>query len=89
MFIKNFFFVQLSNVKNNEKIFLKNVGFQVRKIRIKNNLSQEMLANDSNIPINQIGRIERAEISTSLSTIYKISIALNVDIKEFFDFTND
>ena len=41
-----------------------------------------MLANDSNIPINQIGRIERAEINTSLITIYKISKALEIDVKE-------
>ena len=43
-----------------------------------------MLANDANIPINQIGRIERAEISTSLSTIYKIVKALDIDIKDLF-----
>jgi hypothetical protein len=45
-----------------------------------------MLANDANIPINQIGRIERGEISTSLNTIYKIANALEIDIKELFNF---
>ena len=49
-------------------------------------LSQEMLANDANIPINQIGRIERAEISTQLTTIYKIMIALEVKIDDLFNF---
>ena len=69
-----------------EKKFIENFGFQIRKIRINKNLSQEMLANDANIPINQIGRIERSEINTSLVTIYKIAKALEIDIKELFDF---
>jgi transcriptional regulator with XRE-family HTH domain len=69
-----------------EKIFIENFGFQVRKIRTAKNLSQEMLANDSDIPINQIGRIERAEINTSLITIYKIAQGLEIDIKDLFDF---
>lgn len=45
-----------------------------------------MLANDANIPINQIGRIERAEISTSLTTIYKIANALEIPVSTLFDF---
>ena len=69
-----------------EKKFIENFGFQVRKIRTAKNLSQEMLANDSNIPINQIGRIERAEINTSVITIYKIAQALEIEVKELFDF---
>ena len=43
-----------------------------------------MLANDANIPINQIGRIERAEISTTLVTIYKIAKALEINPKDLF-----
>ena len=49
-------------------------------------ISQEELANDAEIPINQIGGIERAEIKTSLSTIYKISKALKINPKHLFDF---
>jgi transcriptional regulator with XRE-family HTH domain len=70
----------------NEKIFIKNFGKKLREIRIGKNISQEILANDANIPINQIGRIERAEISTSLTSVYKIAQALEIDIKELFDF---
>ncbi len=73
-------------MKNEIKKFIKNFGNKLKNIRLENNLSQEMLANDADILINQIGRIERAEISTSLSTIYKISKALNIPIKELFDF---
>lgn len=70
----------------NEKIFIKNFGKKLREIRIGKNISQEILANDANIPINQIGRIERAEISTSLTSVYKIAQALEIDIKDLFDF---
>lgn len=71
-------------MEKEEKIFLIQFGLRLRQIRIENNLSQEMLANDANIPINQIGRIERAEISTSLITIHKIAKALDISVTEFF-----
>ena len=86
MFTYIFSFSQLSQVENEEKIFIKNFGEKLKKIRLERNLSQEMLANDANIPINQIGRIERAEISTSLTTIYKITKALDIKITALFDF---
>ena len=81
-----FVYHHFSTMENDEKLFLVNFGNQLRKLRIEKNLSQEMLANDANIPINQIGRIERAEIATSLNTIYKISKALQVSTKELFNF---
>ena len=73
-------------MKIEEKKFAKNFGEKIREIRIKNKLSQEMLANDANIPINQVGRIERAEINTSINTIFKLANALHVSVKDLFDF---
>ena len=70
-------------VKNDEKILVKEFGEKLKKIRLEKNLSQEMLANDADIPINQIGRIERAEISTSLTTIFKIAKALDINISSY------
>lgn len=58
--------------------FLKSVGRQIKKMREERNLSQEDLANDCNIPKSQIGRIERAEINTTLKTLHKIAVALHV-----------
>jgi len=55
-------------------------------LRKKSDLSQEELANDADIPINQIGRIERAEISTSLSTMRAICNAMDIHITELFEF---
>ena len=47
---------------------------------------QEMLGNDSDIPINQIGRIALAEIGTSLNTVFKIAKALIQKTIELFAF---
>ncbi len=71
-------------ISEQEKKFLIIVGNVLKEIRTKKNLSQENLANDANIPINQIGRIERAEINTSLITIHKILIALEISASDFF-----
>ena len=86
MFIIIFTFQHLTRMENAEKKFIVNFGNLVKNIRIERNLSQEMLANDANIPINQIGRIERAEINTSIITIFKIAKALQINIKDLFDF---
>jgi transcriptional regulator with XRE-family HTH domain len=73
-------------MEKEDQLFISKFGNHLRAMRLEKNLSQEMLANDANIPINQIGRIERGEISTSLNTIYKIANALEIDIKELFNF---
>lgn len=65
---------------------LKSVGEKLKQIRESKNLSQSMLANDVNIPKNQIGRIERAEISTTLTTLNKICKVLGVKVKDLIDF---
>jgi len=55
-----------------EQLFVEKFGQKLREIRLSKNLSQEILANDANIPINQLEIIERSDINTSLSKIYKI-----------------
>ena len=70
------------NIKNGEVI--KAFGRRLRDLRISNGLSQEQLANEAEIPLSQVGRIERGEINPTLSTIYTLSQALNISIKDFF-----
>jgi len=71
-------------IENEEILLLKSVGEKIRKKRTELNLSQELLSYDANIPRNQIGRIERGEISTSITTLNKICKALNIEIKDLF-----
>lgn len=44
-----------------------------------------MLSYDANIPVSQIGRIERGEINTSIGTLYKICAALDIDFKDLIE----
>ena len=67
-----------------EKIFIKSFGERLRKIRLSKNLSQAELANTAEIPINQVGRIERGEINTTLTTIKVLADSLKINISEFF-----
>ena len=70
---------------NDEEIeFIKLVGKRIQELRKKEKLSQELLSFDADVPRNQIGRIERGEINTSLITLFKISKALNIDIIDLF-----
>jgi transcriptional regulator with XRE-family HTH domain len=59
-------------------IFLKQVGLRIKDLRKKQSVSQSQLAFESGIRINQIGRIERGEINTSLTNIYLIAKTLHV-----------
>ncbi len=77
-------FCSVSNIRNIS--YIKSFGKHLNKIRTKRGISQEQLANDADIPINQVGRIERGEVNTTISTVYVLSIALKIDVKELFEF---
>lgn len=71
-----------------EETFLINLGIHIRQLREKKNLSQQNLADDCDIPKTQIGRIERAEINTTIRTLCKIANALEIEPKELLSFKN-
>jgi transcriptional regulator with XRE-family HTH domain len=64
--------------------FIKAFGKRLREIRIKKGMSQEELANTAEIPINQVGRIERGEINTTLVTIKALADSLGINLIDFF-----
>jgi transcriptional regulator with XRE-family HTH domain len=66
--------------------YRKAFGDNLRRIRLEKGMSQEALAIESDIPISQIGRIERGEINTTISTVKAISNALNIEPIELFKF---
>lgn len=72
------------NIKN--KKFIKAFGKNLRKMRKEAGLSQEDLANDADIPLSQVGRIERGEVNTTISTAYALSKALQINIDTLFKF---
>jgi transcriptional regulator with XRE-family HTH domain len=80
-------FQQLSDVINvrNSKL-LKKFGKHLRELRVAKKLSQEGLANEADIPISQIGRIERGEVNPTLSTLNALSDALQISLNELMKF---
>ena len=66
--------------------FRKNIGKRIKEIREAKNLSREDIAFAYDFSGSYMGMIERAEYDFKISKLYKISKALNVDIKELFDF---
>jgi transcriptional regulator with XRE-family HTH domain len=56
----------------------------VKKLREATALSQFELAVEAGIPKNQVGRIERGEINTSIFVLKKIADALKVELTAFF-----
>lgn len=59
---------------------LKLIGINIKAERLKNNLSQEQLAELTNISIPTISLIETGKQNTSILNIIEIAKALDVDI---------
>jgi transcriptional regulator with XRE-family HTH domain len=72
------------NVKN--KALIKSLGERIRKVRNEKGISQEELANEADIPLSQIGRIERGETNPTISSLFVISQALDIELKNLVDF---
>jgi transcriptional regulator with XRE-family HTH domain len=65
--------------------FIERVGKKVVEIRKRKNISQEDLIERSGLSLSQIGRVERAEINTSISMIALIADSLGVHPSEVID----
>ena len=64
---------------------LKNLGQNIKRIRLAQNVSQEELAFRINSARNFVGCIERAEKSPTIVTLSRISYALNVKLSDLVD----
>ena len=64
---------------------LKNsIGKKVRYLRIEQGLSQEKLAEYTNLSREHISCIERGKHLTSIETLYSLANYFEIDIREFF-----
>jgi transcriptional regulator with XRE-family HTH domain len=68
------------------KAGLEAFGKQLRTLRRARKLSQEQLAWRADTELSQISRLERGIINTGLSQVFKIAEALEIPVKELFDF---
>lgn len=69
-----------------EKEFLLAFGKNLRRLRKSKGFTQEVLANEIDIEISQISRIERGVINTSISNVNLIAKALQFPVSELFRF---
>ncbi len=69
--------------------YIKLFGENLRTVRLSKKISQETLAFSSDIPISQVGRIERGEINTTISTVKALSVALEINTTELFNFISN
>lgn len=61
------------------------LGDRLREERMKQNLSQEKLAELAGVHRNYIGLIERAELDPAISYIEKIAKALKIKISDLME----
>lgn len=59
-------------------------GQRIKELRIKNNLTQEKLADRSGVHYTYIGAVERGTKNISLKNIEKVAKGLGVSLAEFF-----
>lgn len=67
-----------------DKAIIIRVGLKIKQLRNKHAISQNELALRADIPKNQVGRIERGQINTSLVTLNRIAIALEEELLNLF-----
>lgn len=64
----------------------KDFGKHIKYLREKKNLTQEMLAEKVDLEFQTISRIETGLYFTSYENLVKLSKALEVDLKDLFDY---
>ena len=58
------------------------IGDKIRDVRLSKNISQESLANECEIDYSQVNRMELGKVNFSISYLYRIAKALDVDPKK-------
>lgn len=61
---------------------LRRFGMHIRDLRTRHGFSQEGLANEADVPISQVGRIERGEINPTLSTLNALAEAFKMPLHD-------
>lgn len=80
---------KINEIELTEKQLLKYkkaFGNNLKEVRLKKGLSQTALASMLGYEKTTISRIENGRTNFTFSTIVKICLALNIEIKEVYDF---
>ena len=60
------------------------IGETIRTLRKDRNLTLKQMARRTNLSVSLLSQIERAESSASISSLYKIAVALDARIRDLF-----
>lgn len=60
------------------------VAWNLRRIRVKQNVSQERLAFDSGVDRSYVGGLERGEENPTVDILDRLAATLSVSLSEFF-----
>jgi len=60
------------------------IGRKMRELRKDKALTLRQLSNRAGVSLSLISKIERGDCASSLSTLFKLAVALNVEISYFF-----
>lgn len=72
--------------KKVDTTFLITFGKNLKEIRERKKITQAQLSIDCDFDVSVISRIERGVVNTSLSNIKLIASALDIPLKELFDY---
>lgn len=75
-----------SSYKQDDQIFLEQLGSRIRELRSEIGLSQEKLSFECDLDRTYIGSVERGERNIAALNLKKISKALNISVSELFNF---
>lgn len=64
------------------------LGARIKELRKKKHLSQEQLAEKMNVQRNSLSRFEVGEMYPSIETLEVMAKALDVEIKDLFEFSH-
>ena len=64
--------------------FLTSLGARIKELRLNKDISQKDLAMDCDFEKSNMSRIESGKTNITILTLYKISNALDTEIKDFF-----
>jgi transcriptional regulator with XRE-family HTH domain len=65
-----------------ENKFVRDTGKKIRKLREQRGWSQEQLAIEAGVDNSHLGKLERGEGNPTIKLVYRLSVALEVDVHE-------
>lgn len=69
---------------HSQEDYIRQFGVKLKELRAQKGMSQEELANEADVSISQVQRIEYGDANPTLATIKVLADALNIQPSEMF-----